>query len=71
MTQEEKDFIQANEAHFDLVLKHNQQFQAGHDLTKQVLKIAEGLPGGKSFDQCDCTIPEVYAKVWEAYQDGN
>lgn len=66
MTTEQLQFITDNMLHFDLVLLHNQQFDVTHDITKRVLIIGQEITG-QPFDQCGCSIKELYQKVWDQY----
>lgn len=62
MTQEQIKFIEDNADHFDLVIKHNQNFQRSHELTKVVLEIHGG-----DISFCSECVREAYVEVWENY----
>lgn len=70
MTTTQLQFIAANLQHFDLVLQHNQNFQASHDIASQVITIANTLPRYKNEPVTNCTgcIQEAYQEVWNEYQ---
>lgn len=65
-------FIEANTQHFDLVIKHGQNFQISHDIAKQVIDIANSLPkySKPNAPVTDCTgcITDAYQTVWDIYQ---
>lgn len=70
MTEQQIQFIRANEIHILHVIEHNQPPQASHDLGSQVLAIYKALTGQDSAC-CDACIVEAYKKVWNAYQLNN